>query len=76
MGAVWTGDNKVRYYLLPNTGFDKIGWLCDTKQAERIDSPITLDGIRKELIDNYNLVEKQSWSRYRQDFVDRVTRLR
>lgn len=70
MGAVWTADNKVRYYLLPNTGFDKIGWLCDTKQAERIDSPITLDGIRKELVDNYNLVEKQSWSRYRQDFVN------
>lgn len=72
MGAVWFGDNKVRYYLLPNTGFDKIGWLCDTKQAEKIDSPITLDGIRKELVESYNLVEKQSWSRYRQDFVDSV----
>ncbi len=76
MGAVWTGDNKVRYYLLPNTGFDKIGWLCDAKQAERIDSPITLDEIRKELIDDYNLIEKQSWSRYRQDFVDSVVGMR
>ena len=28
MGAVWATDKNVRYYLLPNTGFDKIGWLC------------------------------------------------
>lgn len=75
MGAVWAGNNKVLYFLLPNTDFDKIGWLCNTKQAERIDSQISLDGIRDELMGKYNLEKKQSWSRYRQDYVDALLHL-
>ena len=28
MGAVWAYGNNVKLYLLPNTNFDCIGWLC------------------------------------------------
>lgn len=72
MGAVWAGnEDNVRYYLLPNTGFDKIGWLCDTKQAEEISNPIALDKLYYELTHFYQIEARfNSWSRQRETFVN------
>lgn len=74
MGAVWAGnEDNVRYYLLPNTGFDKIGWLCDTKQAEEISNPIALDKLYYELTHFYQIEGRfDSWSRQRETFVNNV----
>ena len=75
MGAVWANDNNVRYYLLPNTDFKEIGWLCDTKQAEQLIDHTTLDKLYKELIDYYNLGDKfATWSRQRVTFIDNFTK--
>lgn len=71
MGAVWTYNNNVRYYLLPETKIDSIGWLCDPKKADAIDSPITLDAIHQELKEYYQLPYNGiEWSRHRQTFLD------
>lgn len=75
MGAVWATDNNVRYYLLPNTGFDKIGWLCDTKQAEQLIDHIALDKLYYELTRFYDMdVKMDTWSRQRMTFIDNVTK--
>lgn len=71
MGAVWAYDSNVRYYLLPDVGFDKIGWLCDTKKADRLNDTIVLDAIQKELIAYYSLSDNElAWSRQRNSFID------
>lgn len=71
MGAVWAVDNLVRYYLLPNTEFKEIGWLCDTNMAEKICDPVSLDALEQELTGFYGLPHQGvSWSRHRQSFLD------
>lgn len=76
MGAVWTNDGNVRYYLLPNTGFDKIGWLCDTKKAEQLTSEIALDKLYKELTTFYKLDEAfETWSKQRVTFIKNVSKI-
>ena len=73
MGAVWAYNNNVRYYLLPGTEFDSVGWLCDPKKADAIDSPIALDAIRQELLEYYQLPDNGiEWSRHRQTFIDNI----
>ena len=76
MGAVWTNNNNVRYYLLPNTTFKEIGWLCDTKQAEKLTDHTALDKLYKELTDYYHELEGRlnTWSRQRVTFVDNITK--
>ena len=71
MGAVWAVDNRVRYYLLPNVDFDEIGWLCDTKKADRINNSVVLDALEEELTSFYGLLHQgAAWSRQRQTFLD------
>ena len=74
MGAVWANDNNVRYYLLPNTSFNQIGWLCDTKQAEQLTEHVTLDKLYNELTNYYNLERRiETWSRQRVAFVKNIS---
>lgn len=76
MGAVWANDNNVRYYLLPNTGIDKLGWLCDANQAEQLIDSIALDKLYTELKDYYDLdVKIETWSRQRKTFINNVTKI-
>lgn len=71
MGAVWAYNCNVRYYLLPEVNFDKIGWLCDTKKANKLNDTIALDALQKELITYYSLLDKGiSWSRQREGFLE------
>ena len=73
MGAVWINDNNIRYFLLPNTNFYRIGWLCNTKQAEQINNPIVLDKIHKELINFYHIEnDVNNWSRQRESFLKSI----
>lgn len=75
MGAVWANDNNVRYYLLPNTDFRQIGWLCDTKQAEKLTDQIVLDKLYNELTSYYNIERRlETWSRHRVTFVNNISR--
>ena len=76
MGAVWATDNNVRYYLLPNTGIDKLGWLCDANQAEQLIDHIVLDKLYTELKNYYDLdVKLETWSRQRMTFINNITKI-
>ena len=73
MGAVWAYDANVKLYLLPNTNFDKIGWLCDTRKAEKLTDSIALDSLYKEMIEHFSLHDNFiHWSQQREMFVRRV----
>ena len=72
LGAVWAVDNNVRYFMLPNTTFDKIGWLGSPNKAEEIANPVYLDKFQHELRAYYNLRENPSWSRQRELFINRT----
>ena len=70
MGAVWAANNNVRYYLLPDADFDKIGWLTNPQKVEKINSSIALDALQKELVDFYGLQDRGiTWSKNREDFL-------
>lgn len=70
MGAVWAYDSNVRLYLLPDVDFDEIGWLCDTRKADKIYEPVPLDALHKEMIEYFDLADKgETWSRQRETFL-------
>ena len=70
MGAVWAYNNNVRLYLLPDVEFHEIGWLCDTKKADRLFDSIVLDALKMELLKFYSLKDKgTTWSRQREYFL-------
>lgn len=74
MGAIWANDNNVRFYLLPNTAFSQIGWLCDTKQAEQLTDHVALDKLYNELTNYYNIERRiETWSRQRVTFVKNIS---
>jgi len=71
MGAVWAYDTNVRLFMLPNTTFDKIGWLYETRKADKIYDAMALDSFYTELCEYYSSsVNYPSWSRQRQTFLD------
>lgn len=74
MGAVWAYDANVRLFLLPNTSFSSIGWLCDTRKADKLADSVALDRLYKEMIEYFSLKENLiHWSQQREMFVGRVT---
>lgn len=77
MGAVWAYDKNVKLYLLPDAGFENIGWLCDTRIAERIDSSISLDALHEQLQRYYSLQNTSitSWSRHREKFLQDIKQI-
>lgn len=70
LGAVWAVDNNVRYFMLPNTTFDKIGWLGSPNKAEEVNNPVYLDRFQRELKEYYKLGYNPSWSRQRESFIE------
>lgn len=74
MGAVWAYDANVKLFLLPNTSFSSIGWLCDTRKADKLADSVALDRLYKEMIEYFSLNENLiHWSQQRETFVGRVT---
>lgn len=69
MGAVWTNDATVRYYLLPNFTADKIGWLVNPLQAEQITNAVALDKLHEELLQLLGLKDTGIWSSQREQFL-------
>lgn len=73
MGAVWAYDSNVRIFLLPNTDFPSIGWLCDTRKADKLTDSVALDRLYKEMVEYFSLKENLiHWSQQRETFVGRV----
>ena len=74
MGAVWAYDANVRLYMLPGATVDKIGWLCDARQAQSLSNPIALDQLYKEMRSHFGITTDhfEHWSRIREEFVKSV----
>lgn len=69
MGAVWTNNATIRYYLLPNFTADKIGWLVNPLQAEQITNAVALDKLQKEFLQLFGLKGTGIWSSQREQFL-------
>lgn len=71
MGAIWAYDAKVRLYMLPGASVDKVGWLCDTRQAQNLSNPTALDQLYKEMRLHFCITTDnfEHWSRIREMFV-------
>lgn len=73
MGAVWAYDANVRLFLLPDVSFSSIGWLCDTRKADKLADSVALDRLYEEMINYFSLKENLvHWSQQREIFVRRV----
>lgn len=55
MGAAWAHGKKCLSVVLPNTGFDKLGWLSSFEKAERIDDKIQLHALCGKIGDLLNI---------------------
>lgn len=55
MGAVWAVNKKVKTYVLPGLQESEVGWLIDTKAAEKINDPVALTALYKDITDFYHL---------------------
>ena len=43
MGAAWALNKYIIQILLPNTSFNKLGWLCSLDKAIKINNPASID---------------------------------
>lgn len=72
MGAVWAYDANVRLYLLPNTTFSSIGWLCDPRKPNKLYDSVVLDRLYNEMKIHFNLPNNiDHWSQQRETFLRR-----
>ena len=73
MGAVWAYDANVKLFLLPNADFPSIGWLCDTRKADKLTDSVALDRLYNEMIEYFCLPGNfLHWSGQRETFVGRI----
>lgn len=55
MGAVWAINKKVKTYVLPGLQESEVGWLIDTKAAEKINDPVALAALYDTFVKFYKL---------------------
>ena len=76
MGAVWAYDANVKIFLLPNADFSSIGWLCDTRKADKLTDSVALDRLYNEMIEYCSLPGNfLHWSGQREMFLGRMDRI-
>lgn len=76
MGAVWAYDANVKIFLLPNADFSSIGWLCDTRKADKLTDSVALDRLYYEMIEYCSLPSNfLHWSGQREMFLGRMDRI-
>lgn len=74
MGAAWMVDeSKIRIIMLPNTGFDKIGWILSLNKASDSLNEEHLDSIRDMLIDTIGPKNKTAtWNANKKAFLEEI----
>lgn len=77
MGAAWVMDDLSRkIILLPNTGFEKIGWLMSLKKGMKLDDRDGLDMIHDDVVSALGkTVKTVTWNRYKEEFQDGLVEL-
>lgn len=68
MGAAWAMEKKTISLLLPNVGFDRLGWLTSFDKALKIDNGESLDTIYQILNREKNDVSE--WNRNKVLFME------
>lgn len=70
MGAAWALNRTIVQILLPNTSFDKLGWLCSLDKSVKINDSNAIDGLCEVFENKLDVrVKLSSWNRYKEDFV-------
>ena len=74
MGAAWALNKYIIQILLPNTSFDRLGWLCSLEKALKIDNLESLDSLCEALTDKLDIGIKPSvWNRNKAVFISYCT---
>ena len=70
MGAAWALNKHIVQILLPNTSFDKLGWLCSLDKALKIDDANSLDGLCEVFTDKLDIgIKPSAWNRNKAAFL-------
>lgn len=70
MGAAWALNKHIIQILLPNTSFDKLGWLESLKKAIKIDCDESIDSLCEVFADRLDFGIKPSvWNRNKAVFI-------
>lgn len=70
MGAAWALNRHIIQILLPNTSFDKLGWLESLNKAIKIDCNESIDTLCEVFSDKLGFVIKPSvWNRNKDAFI-------
>ena len=70
MGAAWALNKHIIQILLPNTSFDRLGWLCSLDKALKIDDTASIDGLCEVFADKLDIGIKLSvWNRNKSAFL-------
>lgn len=74
MGAAWALNKHIIQILLPNTSFDKLGWLESLNKAIKIDCNDSMDSLCEVLSNKLNFKIKPSvWNRNKAEFIKYCT---
>ena len=70
MGAAWALNKLIIQVLLPNTSFDKLGWLCSLDKALKIDDADSIDGLCEVFADKLDIgIKPSAWNRNKSAFL-------
>ena len=70
MGAAWALNKHIIQILLPNTSFDKLGWLCSLDKALKIDDADSIDGLCEVFADKLDIgIKPSAWNRNKAAFI-------
>ena len=70
MGAAWALNKHIIQVLLPNTSFDKLGWLCSLDKALKIDNSESIDGLCEVFTDRLDIgIKPSTWNRNKASFL-------
>ena len=73
MGAVWCSSySEVRVFALPDIQIPQsVGWLFETRQADRLDNEAALDALHQSLVQAYALQDDLvAWGRHKREFLE------
>lgn len=74
MGAAWATDRNVKPILLPNIGFDSIGWLYNVNKGIAINDSSALDLLSEDICEKYDTKLKiTTWNKHKIEFLKFIT---
>ncbi len=73
MGAAWATDRDVKPILLPNVGFDSIGWLYNVNKGVVINDSAGLDLLSEDICEKLDIKPRMTvWNKHKGEFLNFV----